>query len=140
MTRRILNFALCMAVALSVPVTAEAWRAWNRHEILPVSQGVWEVVNEVGSGAQDYWCAIGDFAIRQLRTQATQRIYIWRGVGPAVNRPGKKSVHFSLTPPPGVDTKPTVSLNVKHVGDNRNAMLARNHCTDRLGDRFFPFN
>lgn len=42
-----------------LPVSAQAWRAWNRHEVLPVSEGVWEVVNRVGLGVQGYWCGIG---------------------------------------------------------------------------------
>lgn len=125
---------------ICMPLSAEAWRAWNRHEVLPVSKGVWEVVNRVGSGAQDYWCGIGDFAIRQLRTQATQRIYVWREIGPAVNRPGRKSVQFSLSPPPGVDTTPRLSLSVKVRGDNLNAATARNYCYDRVDDFRFRFN
>ncbi|MCD9148644.1 hypothetical protein [Pseudophaeobacter flagellatus] len=123
-----------------VPMGAQAWWAWNRHEVFPVSDGVWEVVSQVGSGAQDYWCGIGDFALRELRTKATQRIYIWQGIGPSVTRPKRKSVQFSLTPPPGSDTQPRLSLSVKAVGDNLNAATARNYCTDRLEDLFYPIN
>ncbi|MEP4037251.1 hypothetical protein [Pseudophaeobacter sp.] len=129
---------LCSLICM--PLSAEAWRAWNRHEVLPVSKGVWEVVNRVGSGAQDYWCGIGDFAIRQLRTQATQRIYVWQEIGPAVNRPGRRSVQFSLSPPPGSDTTPRLSLSVKVRGDNLNAATARNYCYDRVDDFRFRFN
>ena len=125
---------------ICLPLSAQAWRAWNRHEVLPVSEGVWEVVNRVGSGAQDYWCGIGDFAIRQLRTQATQRIYIWQEIGPSVNRPGRKSVQFALTPPPGSDTSTGYSLSVKIRGDNLNAATARNYCYDRFDDPRFLFN
>ncbi|MEP2717595.1 hypothetical protein [Pseudophaeobacter sp.] len=129
-----------LTLFISFPVGAQAWWAWNRHEVFQVSSDVWEVVNEVGSGAQDYWCGIGDFALRQLRTQATQRIYIWQGIGPSVNRPGRKSVQFSLTPPPGVDTTPRLSLSVKAVGDNLNAATARNYCYDRIEELLYPFN
>lgn len=132
--------SVLLSCLICMPVTAFAWRAWNHHEVLPVSEGVWEVVNRVGSGAQDYWCGIGDFAIRALRTQATQRIYIWKEIGPSVNRPGRKSVQFSLTPPPGSDTSTRYSLSVKVRGDNINAATARNYCYDRRDDFFFPFN
>lgn len=125
---------------ICLPLSAQAWRAWNHHEVLPVSEGVWEVVSRVGSGAQEYWCGIGDFAIRQLRSQATQRIYIWQEIGPSVNRPGRKSVQFSLTPRPGSDTSARYSLSVKIRGDNLNAATARNYCYDRRDDHFFPFN
>ncbi len=122
------------------PYSAQAWWAWNRHEVLPVSEGVWEVVSRVGSGAQDYWCGIGDFALGQLRTKATQRIYIWQGIGPSVHRSGRNSVQFSLTPPPGSDTTPRLSLSVKALGDNLNAATAWSYCTDWFEDRFFRFN
>jgi hypothetical protein len=135
------TFCAAALVALTCfPYSAQAWWAWNRHEVLPVSEGVWEVVSRVGSGAQDYWCGIGDFALSQLRTQATQRIYIWQGIGPSVHRPGRKSVQFSLTPPPGSDTTPRLSLSVKVPGDNLNAATARSYCTDWFEDRFFRFN
>lgn len=126
--------------AICAPLTAQAWRAWNHHEVLPVSERVWEVVSRVGSGAQDYWCGIGDFAIRQLRSPATQRIYIWQPIGPSVNRPGRKSVQFALTPPPGSDISPRLSLNVKIPGDNLNAATARNYCYDRIDDFRYRFN
>lgn len=140
--------ALLLACLIGVPQGADAWRAWNRHEVLPVpgetaqaaAPQVWEVVSRVGSGAQDYWCGIGDFAIRQLRTQATQRIYIWQEIGPSVNRPGRKSVQFALTPRPGSDTTVRLSLSVKVRGDNLNAATARNYCYDRFDERLFPFN
>lgn len=135
--------ALAVATALAVqPVTAQsvsvqAWWSWNRHEVLPVEEGVWEVVSRVGTSAQDYWCGIGDFAISQLRTSATQRIYVWEGVGPSVNRPGRKSVKFALTPPPGASTEKGYSLSVKKPGYNLNAATARNYCYDRFDDPFF---
>ncbi|MDE4135082.1 hypothetical protein PXK00_18385 [Phaeobacter sp. QD34_3] len=133
---------LCKGVFLAAgiglyPFSAQAWWAWNHHEVLPVSQGVWEVVSRVGSGPQDYWCGIGDFAIRQLRSSATQRIYIWEGIGPSKNRPGRKSVKFALVPPPGADTSTGYSLSIKRVGDNLSASLARNYCYDRIEDPFF---
>lgn len=140
MPKGISRTVLGLLALVSFPFEAAAWRAWNRHEVLPVSQGVWEVVSEIGSGAQDYWCGIGDYALRELRTQATQRIYIWQGIGPSVNRQRRKSVQFSLSPPAGVSTEPRISLSVKAVGDNLNAATARGYCYDRIDERFYPFN
>lgn len=126
-----------IAWLIVLPIAAQAWWAWNRHEVLPVAEGVWEVVNEVGTGAQDYWCGIGDFAIRQLRSKATQRIYVWQAVGPAVNRPGRKSVQFSFAPPPGSSNKRGYSLSIKIPGYSLNAATARYYCFDRMDDPFF---
>lgn len=121
------SLTLAAAVALT-PQWAGAWWAFNRHEVLPVSTGVYEVVSEVGSGAQDFWCGAGDYAYRELGVASVQRVYIWRGIGPSVNRPGRKAVQFSLTPPPGADTDPALTLSVKDVGDNLRAAHAQQYC------------
>ncbi|MGR3760165.1 hypothetical protein ACUXV3_08520 [Roseobacteraceae bacterium NS-SX3] len=137
LARTLKGAALALPVLL-LPAAAAAWTAWNRHEVFPVAKGVWEVVSEVGSGAQDYWCGIGDYAISQLRTRATQRIYIWRGVGPSITRPGRRAVQFSLVPPAGADTSVGISLGVKRAGDNLNAATARGYCYDFFDrDPFF---
>lgn len=130
---RYITLAAC-AVIVAAPQSAMAWRAWNRHEVLPVSQGVYEVIAEVGYGtaARDYWCGIGDFALRQLGTSAVQRIYIWAPEGPSVNRSGKKAVQFALEPPQGADTSTQLSLTVKRAGDNMNASSAQNYCYDNI--------
>ncbi|WP_146344051.1 hypothetical protein [Falsiphaeobacter marinintestinus] len=135
MTSTIRNVALAACAAIVAgPEMALAWRAWNRHEVLPVSEGVYEVVAEVGygTGARDYWCGIGDFAIRVLGTSAIQRIYIWAPEGPSVNRPGKKAVQFALQPPEGADTSTQLSLTVRRAGDNMNAASAQNYCYDNI--------
>jgi len=120
-----------------VPGWVGAWRAINRHEVYPVSDTVFEVLNEVGSGPVDYWCGAGDFARHVMGTPATQRIYIWRAIGPSATRQGRKSVQFSLTAPQGADTTPGLSLSVKHAGDNLTSALAYQYC---LGNnRFDPF-
>lgn len=123
--------AACLA---AVPFELHAWWSWNRHEVVQVSDGVWEVLNEVGSGPQDYWCGIGDFASRQLRTKATQRIYIWQGIGPAETRPGRKSVKFSLSPPPGSSPQRGYSLSIKTPGYSQTAAAAQNYCNDYFED------
>ena len=120
-----LNAALMLA-----PLAAWAFLAENRAEVLPVSDGVFEVTNSGGSAAQHYWCGAGDYAISQLRTGATQRVYIWQALGPSVNRPGRKSVQFALQPPPGANTTPGYSLSVRAVGDNMTAAAAREYCWD----------
>lgn len=124
--------ALAVVSLVVVPSAAFPWRAWNRSEVLPVSDGVWEVVNKVGSGATDYWCGIGDYAVRQLRIPVTQRIYIWQAEGPSVNVSGKKSVQFALSAPEGADTSVGYSVSVKRAGDNMTASMAQKYCYDRV--------
>ena len=111
-------FAGLIAVVIALPTVVAAWWSFNRHEVFPVADNAWEVVSEVGTSAADYWCAAGDYAQRVLRVPAAQRIYIWKAIGPSVNRPSRKAVQFSLTPPPGADTSTGYSLSVKRAGDN----------------------
>ncbi|WP_424986493.1 hypothetical protein [Microbulbifer sp. S227A] len=115
----------CLAI---VPTWGSAWWAFNRLEVFPVSETVWEVVAGVGTSAADYWCGAGDFAQRVLGVSATSRIYIWKPVGPSVNRPGKKAVQFSMSPPPGADTSTGYSLTVKRAGDNLARHAAVQYC------------
>lgn len=129
-------FLLALAIAMS-PGAASAWTAFNRHEVFPVADGVFEVIGEVGSGAADYWCAAGDYAYRGLRTRSGQRVYIWRGLGPSATRPGSKAVQFALRPPPGADTEPSLTLSVHDVGDSLRAAAAQQYCFGE--DPFEPF-
>lgn len=134
------KWILSAVVALFVlPDIALAWRAWNRHEVLPVSEGVFEVVSRVGSGPREFWCGAGDYVYRNLRAPGVQRVYIVRPIGMSVNRPGRKSVQFSLSPPQGVSTNPGYSLSVKAVGDNLSAASAQQYCYDGgYEDRVIP--
>lgn len=118
-----------LAVVLALtPGWAIAYRAINRHEVFPVSDTVFEVVSEVGASAADYWCGAGDFVRNSMRAGATQRIYIHRGLGPSLTRPGKKGVHFTLIPPQNADTTPALTLSVKAVGDNMTSAMAYQYC------------
>ena len=128
--------ALTVAAALALaPGWSAAWRAMNRQEVLPVSNSVFEVVARAGSGPADFWCAAGDYAYRGLGTPAVQRVYVWRGIGPSVNRPGYKAMQFSLTPPPGADTSPSLTLSLRRIGDNLRAASAQQYCYSELEDR-----
>ncbi|MBE1285693.1 MAG: hypothetical protein GJ676_20445 [Rhodobacteraceae bacterium] len=121
-----------IATLVTIPSLAFGFQAWNRHTVNPLQGGVFEVVSEVGSGAADYWCAAGDYAIRVLRTSATQRIYIWSPVAPALTQQGRRGVQFSLQPPQGANTDPGYSLSVRRAGDNLRASSAQNYCYDRF--------
>ncbi len=112
-------------------------RLGYRTAVANVGDGVFEVVSLSGSAPVAYWCGAGDFAIRSLRTSATQRIYIWKAYGPSVSQPGKKAVQYSLSPPDGVDTTPGYSVTVRRVGENMTAASAQGYCYDNMLDDFF---
>ncbi len=117
--------------------SAEAWRARNWLQVYPVSPTVFEVVGQTGSWAAEYWCGAGDYVRHSLRMPAVQRVYIWRGIGPSVNKPGRKAVQFSMNPPGDKVVPPGYSLSVKAVGDSLTAAAAFQYCLDN--DRFDPF-
>lgn len=112
-----------------VPATGQAWTAFNLMEVNPVGKSVFEVVGRAGSGPSQYWCGAGDYARTVLGVKPTQRIYIWKAIGPSQTRPGYKAVQFALSPPPGKeDYQPGYSLSVKAEGDNMDAAMARRYC------------
>ncbi len=100
-----------------------------RTTVTPLNNGDYEVAASGTSAPVAYWCGIGDYAIRTLRTQASQRIYISK----AYER-GVRTVQFSLTPPEGADTSPSYSVGVKRVGENMTAATAQGYCYDNFLD------
>ncbi len=115
---------LAQAVGFGVRVGTQ-----NRTEITPLEGGIYEV-KAIGSSAPvNYWCGIGDFAIRTLGVPGPTRIYIHRAY-----EPGVRTVQFSLTPPPGANTDPGYSISVKKVGMNMSATKAQNYCYDNFLD------
>ena len=121
--------SLCVALSL-IPVTGQAWRAFNGTEVNPVRNGVFEVIPHGRSGPQQFWCGAGDYARSVLGVAPTQRIYIWRAIGPSETRPGAKSVQFALSPPPGKENVSAgYSLSVKVEGDNLDAAMAQRYCS-----------
>lgn len=109
---------------------ASAFTASNYMRVNPVSADVFEVLPRGGARTNDYWCAAAEFLLYQGNSNATQRIYVVRGLGPAQTANRRSSVQFSLTPPEGVDTTPGLTLSVKRVGENVSAALARSQCGD----------
>ncbi len=129
---RLLKLACLLPVVLA-PALAQAVglgvRPAFRTTVTPLQDGTFEVAAIGTSAPVAYWCGIGDYAIRTLRTSATQRIY--------VSKPyerGVRTVQFSLTPPEGGDTGPSYSITVRTVGANMTAASAQGYCWDNIID------
>ena len=125
--RKGFGLALVLAIA-TAPAGAFAWRTWLGYEVYPVSEQVWEVLNEPGAGPRQYWCATGEWARRVLNVPVVTRIYIHRGLGPSDIAPGRSGVQFSLEPPPGADTSTSYSLSIRRPGENISAAQALDYC------------
>jgi len=131
---------LTLVAALALPGAAQAFRADNFLEVNPIPGGDFEVVSRPGSGAQDFWCAAGDYARSQLGVAANRRIYIAEGRSPSLTRPGYTAVQFTLTPPEeALDrTSRPITLDIEDVGDSLRAASASQYCYDRFEERLFP--
>lgn len=122
------TFAVSPVFAQGIGIGIGAYPGFKT-TVTPMNNGVYEVAVSGSSAPVAYWCGIGDFAIRSLRTKATQRIYIVRAY-----EKGVRTVQFSLTPPDGVDTTPGYSITVKRVGENMSAGSAQGYCFDNFLD------
>ncbi|RLK02581.1 hypothetical protein [Ruegeria conchae] len=131
---RILKLA-CLVAALVSPTLSQAVgfgvgvRPAFRTTVTPLNDGTYEVAAIGTSAPVAYWCGIGDFAIRTLRTSATQRIYISKPY-----ERGARTVQFSLSPPEGAEDVTTYSVTVKTVGANMTAGSAQGYCYDNFID------
>ncbi|MEX0338098.1 MAG: hypothetical protein AB3N11_03565 [Arenibacterium sp.] len=114
-----------------MPATAFAWKAENRLDVNPLPSGeAFEVIGRPGSAGSEFWCAAGDYALRQLGAPGTARIYITRARGTPQTSNRLEAVQFSLTPV-GAETTPTPPfLSLRRVGDNLSVTFARNYCAD----------
>lgn len=117
-----------LGVILVAPDMAHAWRAMNRHEVLPVSEVSFEVISRVGAAPRAYWCGAGDYARRVLGVATKTPIYLTRAFGASETRPGRKAVRFSLTKPPGGPVPDALTLSTKRVGDHLSVGFAVNFC------------
>ncbi len=130
---------IAAGLVLLTPGLGNAWRADNRHEANVVSDTVFEVIGMPGSGPTQFWCGAGDYARTVLGVAANRRIYVWRGRGDSVTRPGKTSVQFAFSPAPGSENyQPGLSLDISQAGDHLNAAAASQYCHDIDRDEIWP--
>lgn len=124
--------ALPLALGLALGCgPASAWRAENRLEVNPLPGGGFEAVGRSGSGTADYWCAAGDYALRELGAAGTRRIYVTRARGASQTTTRKSAVQFALDLPAGTPPRDGILLTVRHAGASLSVAVALNYCLDR---------
>jgi len=124
------NLIAAALLPLLMPGLAQAWVAYNRHRVNPISDTVYEVVGKSGSGGSQFWCAAGDYARRVLGAGATQRVYLVRGPAPAQTYHWNRAVLFSLSAPLDSDLSTGITLSMTRIGDNMMAAAAQAYCMD----------
>jgi len=131
-----------IAAALVVPLLAppaSAWRAYNGHEVFALSDGSIEVLSRPGAGATDFWCAIGDYAVRQARAASSQRLYLLHPIAQSVSKPRYKSIRFGYEKPSNAQEGNEYVLSMRRVGENISVGMARQYCFgNQWDDRWFP--
>ena len=112
-----------------LPLGAQAFTAKNRLTVAPVTSAVFEVVGQPGSGAAQFWCAAGEYALNQ-GARSNARIYVESGRQGSVTEPGKTAVRFTLSPDAAGVTpiSPQLTLSTEAVGDNLSVASAREYC------------
>lgn len=113
---------LCAAlILLGLPTSAPAWMAQNDLIVEP-SPGGFTVPYRGLSGARDFWCAAGDYVIREL--DLSPDTLIFRTSSPP--RRSGQGISFSLSPESA--KKPGLFLLSGRRGVS--ASLAREFCRD----------
>ena len=137
---------LIMAALAALPVSAQARNMENMMTVkaLPGGGQEFEVLNHPGSGPQDYWCAAGAYAQRDLGLGPFDRIYLVQGRAPAQTRPGWQAVTFTtdsqhpvvaMLPDGG---KSDLFLSLTKKGYALSSDSARQYCFDGVDIELIP--
>lgn len=138
--------AALLALAMSLAAGAAQANFWasNRMEAagIPAKAGYFEVFRLVGASARDYYCVAGEYIRYGKHLPASTDIYVVRGPGPSVTRPGRHSVIFSHVKyddiPDVSEAEKGYSVSVSWPGFYLSAGHGAGYCNDSRR-RFFRF-
>ena len=85
-----------------------------------------DILQNAGSGATDYWCAAGEYAIHKLGLTPTTRLYLVQPLGKG--RLGRNSIGFSSAPTSGGVSSNGLTMSMNKVGQNWTVSHARAVC------------
>ena len=121
-------------IALALAASAIAWPAGagndSRAKAYPVSDGLIEVVADFSENSL-YWCGAALFAAGSAGASSSDRIYVWRGPGPSLARPGAVAVRFGLTPPSDSPAGGLTTNDVGQIGNSMSLAQAQQTCNER---------
>lgn len=128
-----MRYVISLLVGLALPATAvsaQAFKAVNRLNVVPLGGGAFEVIEARGEGARGIWCAAADYAL--ARSQANgQRLYVKTPRGPSVTVSGRKGVVFTTDASSlGVPTQQSLSVSVRRAGEGLPLHHAYQFCRD----------
>jgi len=124
-----MKMTVAAGLALSIllaPASAETFRAANHMKVTPQGDGGFVVSGNPELFAKDYWCAAGDYALRELRLPVTDRIVVTE---PYVR--GQRFVGFAADP----DAEPqfqivVLGLSIRQAGASLSVGQAQGFCAE----------
>lgn len=123
-----------------LPAAAHGYTAINRLTVNPVPGG-FEVTSQGGDGPRQIWCAAAEYARVVERNGNNDRLYILRGYGPSLTRPGYRAVIFTTRPSPDLANGPRpgtggdYSVSMRKRGFNLGNAHAESFCADVFEER-----
>ena len=119
--------SVLLLAALAAATPAAAFRAENGLTVEPVDTATFYVPWQGKSGAYHFWCAAGDYVIRELNLPTSTDIYRYD----APVRARGEGIRFGFDPNRAQKT----GLIRLQGGLSLNAAYARTFCNERLFDR-----
>jgi hypothetical protein len=101
----------------------------SRYDAFPITDNQFEIVADFSENAI-YWCGAGDFAIRKLEKDATEKIYVLRGPAQSRAKPDRQAVLFGFAPPDAGEAQ-TFTNDVSIVGNSLSVSQAKQTCSER---------
>ena len=128
--RKMIAAAALIAIAAG-PISAQTFTAENRAKVTPLAGGVFSVAEENRFGVPGQWCGAADYALRVLKADWLDRIYV-QGQG------DKRAVEFALSPNGTTPSSITVISNsAKTPGANFTVQRAYRFCLDQRVPNYF---
>ena len=122
-----------IAAMIWLPLAAQA-DTMGREDgmvINPLSGPDFEVIEDVGFGAAEFWCGAATYVQRRRGMPGSTPIYLKSARGPARTVQGTDGVVFSTSdaglPPPD---RTRLSVTVDAPGEMMKAVIARRYCRD----------
>ncbi|QFU07999.1 hypothetical protein PARPLA_02519 [Rhodobacteraceae bacterium THAF1] len=119
--------SLLIVAAFAAASPAAAFRAENGLTVEPVDNATFYIPWRGQSGARHFWCAAGDYVIRELGLPTSTDIYRYD----APVRQQGEGIRFGFDPNRATAT----GLLRVQGGKSLNAAYARTFCNERLFDR-----
>lgn len=139
---RLLPLAI-LCLSLPTVTVAQAFKAENHLQVVPLNASDFEVIEARGEGARGMWCAAADYAQARL-ARGDGRLYVKRARAASLSAQGRKGVVFTNAPSTlQVEPNTALSVSVREIGRSLPIAHAYQFCRDNDDERdelLFPLS